>query len=84
MQYGDYIRERQQVVGVVLGLVAAHRLAPRAADVKLSVHLQHTLPRVRLVAAVAGQTGWEGTMPRLDGVVSVVDSDDHVLPLFRC
>jgi hypothetical protein len=36
------------------------------------------------VAAVAGQTGWEGTMPRLDGVVSVVDSDDHVLPLFRC
>lgn len=50
--------------------------------VKLSDFVSH--PRVRLVAAVAGQTGWEGTMPRLDGVVSVVDSDDHVLPLFRC
>ena len=45
---------------------------------KTPAGLKESLAGVRFVTAVGCKTGWERTMPRLDGVVAVIDANVHV------
>ena len=44
---------------------------------KTPAELKESLAGVRFLAAVSRKTGWERTMPRLDGVVAVIDANVH-------
>lgn len=68
----------QQVVIVGLRFVALDGLPPAAAIVKLAAVFQHILPGVRFVG-VGRDTGWEGAVPSLDGLIAMVDANDHVV-----
>ena len=69
--------QRQQVVVVVGGFVALDRLPSGAANKKTPAELKESLAGVRFVAAVGCKTGRERTMPRLDGVIAVIDANVH-------
>ena len=76
----DFLRQcshRQQVVVVVDGFVALDRLPSGSANKKTPAGLKESLAGVRFVAAVGCKTGWERTVPRLDGVVAVIDANVH-------
>ena len=44
---------------------------------KTPAGLEESLAGVRFVAAIGCKTGWERTMPRLDGVIAVIDANVH-------
>ena len=59
------------------GFVALDWLPSGAANKKTPAELKESLAGVRFVAAIGCKTGWERTMPRLDGVVAVIDANVH-------
>ena len=69
--------QRQQVVVVVDGFVTLDRLPSGPANKKTPAGLKESLAGVRFVAAVGCKTGWERTMPRLDGIIAVIDANVH-------
>ena len=71
------MHQRRQVVVVVDGFVALDWLPSGAANKKTPAELKESLAGVRFVAAIGCKTGWERTMPRLDGVVAVIDANVH-------
>ena len=75
-------RQRQQVVVVVGGLVALDRLPPATANKKAPAEREHVLAGVRFAVAEGRDAGREGTVSGLDGVVTVVNGNDHVEPHF--
>lgn len=66
----------QNVVVVIDGLVPQDRLTACSANIVLAADLEGVLQRVGFVG-IRCHTGWKRKMPRLDGVVPVVDSHDH-------
>ena len=75
-------RQRQQVVVVVDGFVALDRLPPAAANKKAPAEREHVLAGVRFAVTEGRDAGREGTVSGLDGVIAVVDADDHGKPRF--
>ncbi len=76
----DFLRQcsqRQQVVVVIDGFVTLDRLPSGAANKKTPAGLKESLAGVRFVVAVSCKTGWERTMPSLDGVIAVIDANVH-------
>ena len=71
------MHQRRQVVVVVDGFVALDRLPSGAANKKTPAGLKESLAGVRFVTAVGCKTGWERTMPRLDGVIAVINANVH-------
>lgn len=68
----------KQVVVVILGLIPQNRLAASAANKIPSFQFQRVLQRVGFVA-VNSHTCWERKMPGFDGVVTMIDTNVHVL-----
>ena len=74
--------QRQQVVVVVGGFVPLDRLPPTATNKKTPAERKHVLAGVRLMAAAGCNASREGTVSGFDGVIAVVDTDDHGMPRF--
>ena len=74
--------QRQQVVVVVGGLVPLDRLPPTAANKKTPAERKHVLAGVRFAASAVCDASREGTVSCFDGVVAVVDANDHGKPRF--
>lgn len=69
-------RMRKATVVIVDGLIPQDRLTACSADIVLAADLEGVLQCVGFVG-IRCHTGWKRKMPRLDGVVPVVDSHDH-------
>ena len=74
--------QRQQVVVVVGGLVPLDRLPPAAANKKTPAEREHVLAGVGFAVTERRNAGREGTVSCFDGVVAVVDANDHGKPRF--
>ena len=70
----------QQVVILILRFVAQDRLAARPAHIVFPAIFQRVLQGVRLVI-VGRDAGWEGAAPGFDGVLTVINSNDHAIIL---
>ena len=64
------------------GFVALDRLPPAAANKKAPAEREHVLAGVRFAVTEGRDAGREGTVSGFDGVVAVVDGNDHVEPHF--
>ena len=74
--------QRQQEVVVVGGLVPLDRLPSAATNKKTPAERKRVLTGVRFAVTEGRDAGREGTVSCFDGVVAVVDADDHGKPRF--
>ena len=80
MNYNSESGQRQQVVVVVGGLVPLERLPPAAANKKAPAERKHVLAGVGFAVTKRRYASREGKVSCFDGVVAVVDADDHGKP----